>query len=626
MRLYTKIALTLAVTGIVCTLASVLAVAAIVVPQYLAMDRSAALTNASRVYEFLQSEMDTAASYARDWGHWDDTFEFAKKYNRSFIEKNLKQEDLETIKVDEFVIADTNGRVRFEHKANRAADAPPVPFTGVKTVPQAHWADTSRFIERESRAAIALTSTGPAIVSLTAITDSNGKGPSPGTLLFVRNMDETFLTAVREKTRLDFTLTPAAKAAPAPKNAANAAIGKANETSVLLINRDDTIEARIILTDVSGAPSYALSVTTPTRFWNMGLAAMWSTLGLLLLIGAVSGLVVAAFMRRVITGPLEQIIAHTKVISSTGNLDKSLRLNRSDEIGMLADAFDAMLDDVRRARSALQEQSFVSGMANIAAEMLHNIRNTLSPVAAAIWKGRESLKDLKTDRLAQAGDALANTAVEADKKAKLAEYVSASARHISERCKSAEAEFETINGFAHQIELVLKHHEELSRGVRVVENVDLGDVADKAANLARHSHTPAIDVVITPAVAALPLVSAERVVLLQVLGNLVVNAMQAIERSGVAKGKLTIDARQTGSDVELSVTDNGAGIAPEHMPMLFQRGFTLRPGVGSGLGLHYCATSLGAIGGSIKAESAGESHGATFRLRIPAAVQKEKAA
>jgi two-component system, NtrC family, sensor kinase len=626
MRLYTKIALTLAVTGIVCTLASVLAVAAIVVPQYLEMDRSAALTNAGRVYEFLQSEMDTAASYARDWGHWDDTFEFAKKQNKAFIEKNLKQEDLETIKVDEFVIAGANGVVAFEHKANPAADAPPVPFTGAKTIPQAHWTDTSRFTERESRAAVALTRTGPAIVSLTGITDSNGKGPSPGTLLFVRNMDETFLTAVREKTRLDFALTPATKATPAPEDADNATIGKTNETPVLLINRDDTIEARIILTDVSGAPSYALSVTTPTRFWSMGRAAMWSTLGLLLLIGAAAGLSVAAFMRRVITGPLEKIIAHTKLISSTGNLDKGLHLNRSDEIGMLADAFDAMLDDVRRARSALQEQSFVSGMANIAAEMLHNIRNTLSPVAAAIWKGRESLKDLKTDRLVQAGEALANTAVEAEKKAKLAEYVSASARHISERCKSAEAEFETINGFAHQIELVLKHHEELSRGVRVVEDVDLADVADKAANLARQSQQPPIVVVITPAVATLPAVSAERVVLLQVLGNLVINAVQAIERAGVARGQITIDARHAGDDVELTVADNGAGIAPEHMPMLFQRGFTLRPGVGSGLGLHYCATSLGAAGGSIKAESAGENQGATFRLRLPAAIQKEKAA
>src|SRR5262245_11966048 len=103
MRLYTKIALTLAATGIGCTLASVRARAASVVPQYLEMDRNAALTNAGRVYESLRTEMDTAASYAGDWAHWDDTFEFAKTGRRSFIDKNLKQDDLATIKVDEVV-------------------------------------------------------------------------------------------------------------------------------------------------------------------------------------------------------------------------------------------------------------------------------------------------------------------------------------------------------------------------------------------------------------------------------------------------------------------------------------------------------------------------------------------
>lgn len=625
MRLYTKIALTLAVTGLVCTLASVVAVAFIVVPQYLAMDRGTALANAGRVYEFLQSEMDKSVSSVGDWGHWDDTFAFAKTLTRDYIASNLKQEDLETILVDEYVLADYDGAIRFEHAANQAKDAPRVPFAGLKSVPQAHWMDARKLAAREAKAGFAHTAAGPAIVALTAITDSNGQGPSPGVLMFVRLVDDELLTELREKTRLDFKITPAARGT-APKDAEVAMIGVANDVPARVIKHDDQIEAQVVLEDLSGASSYVLSVSTPSRFADMAVATLWSTLGLLLLIGAISGLVVAAFMRRVITGPLEHIIAHTKAISLTGNLDTGLNLRRSDEIGMLGEAFDTMLTDLRRARSALQEQSFVSGMANIAAEMLHNIRNTLSPVAAAIWKGRESLKEVKTERLAQAGEALANAAVEAEKKAKLAEYVAASARHISERCRSAEAEFETINGFTHQIDLVLKHHEELSRGVRIVESVPLADVVEGAAKLARQSRQPPIEVVVSDALARMPAVSAQRVVLLQVLGNLVVNAIQAIERAGSAQGRIVFDARTRDGMVELSVSDNGAGIAGEHLSALFQRGFTSRPEKGSGLGLHYCATSLGAMGGAIKAESAGPGQGATFRLTLPVAAAKDQAA
>lgn len=626
MRLYTKIALTLGVTGLICTLASVVAVAFIVVPQYLKMDREAALANGARAYEFLQSETDKSMSSVGDWGHWDDTFAFAKTLDKEYIASNLKQEDLETILVDEYVLADYDGTIRFEHAANQSEDAPRVPFAGLKSVPKAHWTDASKFSDREVRAGIALTAAGPAIVTLTAITDSNGGGPSPGVLMFVRMVDEEILAALRKKTRLDFTLEPVGEKAKPPASAEAAVIGAAKDVPARLIKHADRIEAQVVLKDLSGAPSYVLSVSTPPRFANMAVATMWSTLALLLLIGAIAGFVVAAFMRRVITAPLEHIIAHTKAISSTGNLDSGLNLRRRDEIGMLGDAFDAMLADLRRTRAALQEQSFVSGMANIAAEMLHNIRNTLSPVSAAVWKGRESLKDLKTDRLIQAGETLAGETIEPEKKTKLAEYIAASARHINDRCRTAEAEFETINGFTHQIELVLKHHEELSRGVRAIEDVRLADVVEAAAKLARQSRKPAIEVVVAPSLERLRPVSAERVVLIQVLGNLVVNAIQAIERAGATHGRIAFDARDTGRDVELTITDNGVGIAPEHLVAVFERGFTSRPGQGSGLGLHYCATSLGVMGGSIGAESAGPGRGATFRLRLPVAREQDKAA
>ena len=224
MRLYTKIALTLGVTGLICTLASVVAVAFIVVPQYLKMDREAALANGARAYEFLQSETDKSMSSVGDWGHWDDTFAFAKTLDKEYIASNLKQEDLETILVDEYVLADYDGTIRFEHAANQSEDAPRVPFAGLKSVPKAHWTDASKFSDREVRAGIALTAAGPAIVALTAITDSNGGGPSPGVLMFVRMVDEEILAALRKKTRLDFALEPVGEKAKPPANAEAAVI------------------------------------------------------------------------------------------------------------------------------------------------------------------------------------------------------------------------------------------------------------------------------------------------------------------------------------------------------------------------------------------------------------------
>ena len=75
----------------------------------------------------------------------------------------------------------------------------------------------------------------------------------------------------------------------------------------------------------------------------------------------------------------------------------------------------------------------------------------------------------------------------------------------------------------------------------------------------------------------------------QVLTNLAVNAREALPRGGMVR----IATRDAGLGVQLAFSDNGPGIAAEHLPRLFEPFFTTKPtGVGLGLGL---ATSYGII-------------------------------
>ena len=75
------------------------------------------------------------------------------------------------------------------------------------------------------------------------------------------------------------------------------------------------------------------------------------------------------------------------------------------------------------------------------------------------------------------------------------------------------------------------------------------------------------------------------------------------------------------SELRLSVTDHGRGIAPEHLERIFHRFYRVqqaedRP-FGSGLGLAAARATIEAHGGTIWAESAGIGHGATFYLTLP---------
>jgi signal transduction histidine kinase len=112
----------------------------------------------------------------------------------------------------------------------------------------------------------------------------------------------------------------------------------------------------------------------------------------------------------------------------------------------------------------------------------------------------------------------------------------------------------------------------------------------------------------------LPPVLADRDQILQVLLNLVRNALEAMAGPG---GTLTLGARLDGEFVAISVADTGPGVARTDLPRLFEPYFTTKPG-GTGLGLAIARRIAEEHGGKLEAESAPE-RGATFTLRLPVA-------
>ena len=111
----------------------------------------------------------------------------------------------------------------------------------------------------------------------------------------------------------------------------------------------------------------------------------------------------------------------------------------------------------------------------------------------------------------------------------------------------------------------------------------------------------------------------ERVHLQQVLLNLFLNARQAIGRRG---GRINLNVRPVGEDVEIEVADTGPGIPAEVLPNIFEPFVTLREqrssteAEGTGLGLAICRELVERSGGEITIPKTGPT-GTTFLIRLP---------
>jgi signal transduction histidine kinase len=116
-------------------------------------------------------------------------------------------------------------------------------------------------------------------------------------------------------------------------------------------------------------------------------------------------------------------------------------------------------------------------------------------------------------------------------------------------------------------------------------------------------------------------VHADRDRMLQVLGNLLGNALKFTPRGG----RVMVSARVTGDDARFAVSDTGAGIPDEHMPRLFDRYWqaSRKDRRGVGLGLSIVKGIVEAHGGDVRVETA-PGTGSTFTLVLPARKAAER--
>jgi len=115
----------------------------------------------------------------------------------------------------------------------------------------------------------------------------------------------------------------------------------------------------------------------------------------------------------------------------------------------------------------------------------------------------------------------------------------------------------------------------------------------------------------------LPLVLGDRVQLMQVLMNLVVNAVDAMREVNDRPRELTIVSELASDKVSVEVRDNGVGLDATPVEKLFQSFYTTKP-QGIGMGLAISRSIMEAHGGRLEA-APNQPHGAIFRVTLPPA-------
>ena len=327
-----------------------------------------------------------------------------------------------------------------------------------------------------------------------------------------------------------------------------------------------------------------------------------TTSTLLAILVIISAIIIMSAFARVITRPIETLAAVTDQISK-GDLTKTVDINRSDEIGHLAQSFNRMIDSLKRyqdeveeynrtleekiiertreldeAQSQLIQSEKMAALGQLAAGVAHELNN---PLGGILGYAQFTLEKMEKKPLVQMTDkdldSYRRYLKDIETQARRCKTIVQNLLKFSRSSHSADFEMSNINNIINET-LTFIEHQLMMQQIRLTRH--FGD--------------------------NLPQIPGNAGQLQQVFTNVIINAMHASK----PETEISIYTRYlpplgefTGA-VEVTITDQGCGISEENLKRIFEPFFTTKEvGKGTGLGLSVSYGIIKEHGGEIKIDS-----------------------
>lgn len=604
----------------------------VLMPAFVQLQQDDAIDNTERALQALEREVTLLIPSASDWATWDDTYQFMVDQNEAYIESNLNLQALESLNVNLLAYYNQEGNriwalgVDHENDQDIILDE----LTKNHLDPDDPLLDSSEKLG--TVAGLYRTPRGIFLIASRPVLTSKGEGPSRGRVVIGRllNMAAIERLGNQAQVALSVEFLPPSKneSMPQAKNR-----GNINHTPVRLTDSKTFTRSTTEVLDIAGIPVLRFHVDTPRLIVTQGRTTLRYASLSLAVAGAGVLLVLLLFLRNTVFDPITLLTRHAIKVGTDDDLSTRLQMKRTDEIGTLAKEFDIMVDRLAETRIRLLDQSYKSGIAEMASGALHNIGNAITPIGVKLINLRRELKQAPVLELAMAGAELADPATPADRKADLAQFSELAGGEFAAMVSRAVDELEAIRSQVDVVQMILSDQQRFSRAERVMESLELSRLLNETVRLLPEELTKSVQIDIDDGLSEIGKVRVARIALQQILTNLFINAAESIHASEQKRqGLIRVFCVNTDTDppglAHICFADNGTGISAEQLPHLFERGFSTKSR-GSGIGLHWCANTVAAMGGRIYAESSETGRGACLHLllppaeRIPAKLEEE---
>ncbi len=578
----------------------------VLMPSFAQLEREDAETSMKRIGYALDMTLESLELSASDWGNWADVYQFVQSPKAAFVDANITPAAFKQLKVNAILIVDLHGDYVLSSARNLdTGELLDIDLAARNALPPDFpWRDN--LSEGKSARGLLRTNKGIMMIAAAPVLDGSGGGQPLGMVLMGRLLTLAQVQMIGAQAQAD-----------------------------LAMSRDPLVEGDELITegaaatqvaknfrDIYNRPLMSFRVAVPRRITERGQGAV-TYASLYLIAAAVTVLVLLVVaLNRIVLKPLARVTRHAVAIGEGADLGAQLNIPGRDEIAMLAREFDRMVERVADSRRQLVDQSFQAGFAELAKGVLHNLGNAMTPLGVRLSKLGDRLRDAPAGEVELAFAALSAESAGTTRRADLEEFLRLASRELAASVKEAQADVAVVQRQSTIVQTALTELMRSTRNAHVVESVRLPELVAQTLEIVPDAARQRLVVESDESLRKVGAVQVARTVLRLILQNLIINAADAVRDAGRDRGVLHFAAEivpgEDSEQLHLHCKDDGVGISADNLQRVFDKGFSTKSrDTNYGIGLHWCANAIGALGGRIWAASDGPGLGASMHLMLP---------